>query len=90
MIVKEYLKSLEQIDYWVLNVSAYTAANKIKQLEIRQRAENQNSNAEQKERNASGSKILRTPLKTQENLQANSQPLQHEKNQAPILKAKNA
>ena len=31
IIVKEHLVSLEQINYWVLNVSVYTAAYTIKQ-----------------------------------------------------------
>ena len=26
LIIKEHLESLEQVDYWVLNVSVYTAA----------------------------------------------------------------
>ena len=31
LIIKEHLESLEQVDYWVLNVSVYTAAYTIKQ-----------------------------------------------------------
>ena len=41
-IVKEHLESLELIDYWVLNVSVYTAAYTIEQYVGETKAPTQN------------------------------------------------
>ena len=48
IIVKEHLESLEQMDYWVLNVSVYTAAYTIKKYvrELKTTATKQNKNKE--------------------------------------------
>ena len=64
IIVKEHLESLEQMDYWVLNVSVYTAAYTIKK-EVRELKTTAPKQSKSKE---TPKWTLKPPLKTQESL----------------------